>query len=501
MFLILIRRELLANLIAFRFSVAMIICLLLVVANTSVLIDDYERRLASYNTALITHREESLLAKTYSFLRLNVDRPPNPLSIFNQGLDRHLGNTINVYHGAVPSLWDTESHGSDNPFLGILSSIDLAFIFQIVLSLLALLFAYDAIAGEHEDGTLRLMLSNSISRSLILLAKYISAMVCLILPLIVSLFAALILFTEADSISLGAADWIRICGIIFTTIVYLSVFYLIGLLISATARSTATTLMLSIFVWALLTLIYPSVSVFATHQLWNTQDTLAAAHDEITQIWERFEKERMDFLKNDPVEGEDRRFNMRAYGSSDHAYYPDLMRLQHIKLESNDWVQIANESEAQIPYVKAYYQFLEPLRIKAAERTWLVRQKALEQTYVRRAKIVQHFMQLSPAAIYDLTTEALAGVDLREIQNFITQVQQYRQTVITYFYDKDTFSSRQWFASDKGEVQWNDLPVFSYQRVSIWESVRHALPYLVLLLLINTFLFMATFLIFTKQEV
>ena len=47
---ILIRRELLANLMTLRFSVAMVVTLLLVIANTVVLIDDYERRLTSYDT-------------------------------------------------------------------------------------------------------------------------------------------------------------------------------------------------------------------------------------------------------------------------------------------------------------------------------------------------------------------------------------------------------------------------------------------------------------------
>ncbi|MCH8292669.1 hypothetical protein IH992_16370 [Candidatus Poribacteria bacterium] len=42
MFLILLRRELLANLMGFRFATAMFICLLLVVANSIVLIGDYE---------------------------------------------------------------------------------------------------------------------------------------------------------------------------------------------------------------------------------------------------------------------------------------------------------------------------------------------------------------------------------------------------------------------------------------------------------------------------
>ena len=82
MLTVLIRRELLDNLMTFRFAVAVLIMLLLVVANTAVLIKDYERRLADYNTALKTEDRRSQGLKTYSGRRLNVARPPNPLSIF-----------------------------------------------------------------------------------------------------------------------------------------------------------------------------------------------------------------------------------------------------------------------------------------------------------------------------------------------------------------------------------------------------------------------------------
>ena len=52
MLITLIRRELLDSLMTFRFAAAVLITLLLVVTNTAVLIQDYERRLASHNTAV-----------------------------------------------------------------------------------------------------------------------------------------------------------------------------------------------------------------------------------------------------------------------------------------------------------------------------------------------------------------------------------------------------------------------------------------------------------------
>ena len=54
----LIGRELLDNLMTFRFAAALLITLLLVVANTVVLIQDYAQRLESYNTSVQTHHKE-----------------------------------------------------------------------------------------------------------------------------------------------------------------------------------------------------------------------------------------------------------------------------------------------------------------------------------------------------------------------------------------------------------------------------------------------------------
>ena len=110
-------------------------------------------------------------------------------------------------------------------------------------------------------------------------------------------------------------------------------------------------------------------------------------------------------------------------------------------------------------------------------------------------------MRLSPAAMYDFATEAWAGTDFYGIENFITAVQQYRQTIIDYFYDKKAFSSRKWFSIDQGKVDWSDLPQFSYHRADVSSNVKYASGNIACLFLINVVLFMTTFLIFVRQEV
>ena len=313
MLLTLIRRDILDNLMTFRFAAAVFITLLLVVAATAVLIKDYERRLADYNTSVETHRQELYKRQTYSpgVARASVDRPPNPLSLFNVGLDKRLGNEISVSPWRVPSLWDAGMNSSDNSFLNIFSSIDIVFIFEVVLSLLALIFAYDALAGEYEGGTLRLVLTHPVQRGYILLAKYISAMFCLLIPLLMSLLLAVILLTTSASIYLTTDDLLRIGGIIFASVAYLSVFYLIGLLISAVTRRTSTALMLSIFVWGFYGTRLSKCS--SCHDCSTRHLSGARGHPslaQIKQIWEEFDRERKRFLATDPVPGEDPNFDM-----------------------------------------------------------------------------------------------------------------------------------------------------------------------------------------------
>ena len=134
----LIRQELLVHLMSARFFAAVVITLLLVVANAVVLLEDYERRLVKYSQQANAHREKVQEAKTYSTLKLSIERPPNPLSLFSAGLDKRLGSTFEIYHGSVPMISDGSARSLDNAFLNLFSKIDLVLIFQVVLSLMAL---------------------------------------------------------------------------------------------------------------------------------------------------------------------------------------------------------------------------------------------------------------------------------------------------------------------------------------------------------------------------
>ena len=487
----LVRHELLMNLMTFRFLVAVIASLSLVLAGSIVLTDNYERRLASYNADFQRHQEGNFSGKTYSSFMPRLDRAPNPLSLFNQGLDKRAKNSLQIKIGEVPFLWGNVSRptGFSNPFRYLLADIDLVSIFQILFSLLALVFAYDAIAGDRENGTLRLILVNPVGRGLIVLAKYLGAMLCLTLPLLMSFLLALLLQLQSNAIHYGADDFLRIGGIFLTTIVYTSTFYLIGLLISSVIHRTATSLIVSMFIWVVLTLLYPNVSLFLVNRFVDTEERVKQGDQAIDQILEQFYWNKTapgDPFRNPPL--------LKGSKSGGGSSSPTHLR--------KNITFIPEVSEIHVPTVKAYFQELTAARIRTANTIWRIRETTFSETYIRKSSIARNALRFSPAGLYHLSTEAWAGTGLASVQDFFRAGRQYRETILDYFYDKKAFSSRQWFASDKGAVRWDDAPRFSYQPPSVFEDARNrARRDLLLLFLFSPVLLMITFAVFSRQEV
>ena len=520
MFLTLIRQELLIHLMSARFFAAVVITLLLVVANTFVLIGAHEERLADYSQKEAVNRENVASTATYSILRLKVQRPPNPLSLFSAGLETRFGSELDIAFDSVPALsnpivdvrpeeeqWAFGSVpslsspgaplGLNNPYLHLFSQIDLVFIFQVVLSLLSLLFAYDAIAGDWETGTLRLVLSHPVGRGSVLLAKYLAAMVCLLLPVLMSLLLALIQCSFTRSLQFSTDDFLRIGGIVFTTIVYLSVFYLIGLFVSTITRRASTSLMLCMFLWVILVLVYPNWSRFALNPMGDRRGEKVSADRQIAQVREEADRERDRFLASSPLTGDPPIFSGSETfsGLFSGAGYFFLGDFPRVNLELKD------TAHPLVPYLRRYYAFAAPLQIQNAEKVGFVGQQLVARTSLRQAQWDERLMKFSPASFYAFATAAWAGTDLDGMVDYIQTAQAYRRTLIDTFHEREIFASLQWFAPNQGDIDWSILPRFHFERAEIGINAKRALPELFLLLCLNIILFMATFLVFIKVEV
>jgi len=201
MILRIVQKELLSHLLTLRFAVGGVCCVLLIASSAYVLTRQFESRLEAHRAAVTDYENRLQKVTVYSELghavRPEAHRPPSALSILSRGMEAELGDVVTLAHGYVPV--DAASSGMDNPYLAVFPAIDFVTVFQVVLSLLGLLFAYDAVTGEQEDGTLRLMLSNPVPRDTVLLGKSIGAFLSVAVPVGIGMLLNLLIVLLSGS--------------------------------------------------------------------------------------------------------------------------------------------------------------------------------------------------------------------------------------------------------------------------------------------------------------
>ncbi len=294
-----IQREFVSNVLTSRFMIGFTVCVLSTAVAVFVQVDDYEKRLAGYNTAVREAAAEAREWELYAKIEPKVHRKPNPLSIFNVGTENDGANTVTVELGKpifefTSPIWEapTLKRGSDNPFLAMFLAVDVVFIFKIVLSALAILFAYNTISGEREDGTLKLVLSNSIPRDTVVLGKYLGGMLLLFPIVLVSLIVALLIAISSPVTGFDGNDIVHIALIFGVSLLYVSTWYLLGLLLSIWTKEAATTLILSMFIWVVLTSVHANVVTFAVDKFSPYQSQPESAFlQPAFDVWDEYKPE------------------------------------------------------------------------------------------------------------------------------------------------------------------------------------------------------------------
>ncbi|HIE30105.1 TPA: DUF3526 domain-containing protein [Candidatus Poribacteria bacterium] len=538
---IIAKRELTSNIFTYRLLTGIIVCFLLIASSARVLTKDYENRLRAYSGAKKEHEEKLKEVKVYSQLKVDVDRPPEPLSIICLGMDRQLGSTTTVSYDKVPT--DAMVHGGGNPLLSVFSAIDIVVIVQIVLSLFVILIAYDAISGERERGTLALAMSNSVSRYHILIGKYLGGMASILLSLAVGWVGGLAMIRSSPMVEFHAAEWGRIALLFLVSALYLSIFFLLSMLVSAKAKRSATALVWLLFLWVALVLIIPNGAAYLAGQVQpiESKAKIDAERDSIMKEYQQ---------------------KIRDYGDKHQS-------LSYIATERNvvsgmyplASSVLSGSKEAMLWYLDGA-KFYVPLRIQYAQRVG-----NLYQEYYRSLKkqtvLAENLSRLSPAWTYYNASAILAGTDLESYERFIKRAQDYRRELMEYMRGQGAFSSIRWFSrakldelpsqveatrfyneklknlferfpsltqaereeflkvwrvydklasairekmtlkswDDVEPLDLSDMPAFTFQREEALASIQRAMLDLTILILLNALLFWGATAIFVRSEV
>ena len=296
----LIRKELLEQLLSLRFAMACIICLIITLSSALVLTRDYREALADYRTNVVLHKNELEDSGDIWDDGVVIDKPLNPMQIFVRGVDPRLVVSARVTHGQQPIF---EAEHEVNPVSYLFPPGDLLFFIGVVMSLLALAFGYDAVSGEKESGTLKLLMSYSAPRDLVLLAKWVGGYLALAAPFLLAVTAALVVVMVMPGVELGEQDWGALVLLIAVGLLYLAAVYGMGIFVSARTHLASTSITVLLMVWVLMILVVPNLAPYLAAEavplrnFMEVEEEKAAASETAS---EAFEQELDEFTANNP---------------------------------------------------------------------------------------------------------------------------------------------------------------------------------------------------------
>ena len=292
MLITLIQKEILHHIMSVRFVALLVMCLLLIPLTLSINYQHYRQNLVDYQEAVKLANTEETEVNTNMELKpeLEVSKlflKPTPLSVFANGLEdalpSYLGMTRNGITQGPPALVSTS-------LSYLFGHLDFLFLVGTVFSLLALLFMFDAVAGEREAGTLRITLANALPRDLFLWSKLIGGYIVFIIPFLVSFLFGLLLLVS-QGFPLGESDIsLRVLSLTLVSLIYIAAFFAIGTVITTYLDNSKTALIIAFTMWVFAVLIIPRVG-FLTAKFTTPTQTLQSIYQEKTAVRENINAE------------------------------------------------------------------------------------------------------------------------------------------------------------------------------------------------------------------
>ena len=481
------KREILDNLTRFRFALTLILVMVLMVMNAVIFVSSqYPRRIAEYSEDT-SQAVESLKTKSSNLSELAVKgpgylyKPVSPLTFIAMGEDANLPKRVEAASSGgygigmtTPDFsfrysWSANwwlqypQHTSRrNDSLPNFTELDWTFIIGLVMSFMAILFAYDAISGEREAGTLSLLMSNSVSRAAVLLGKFIGAFLTILIPLFIGILLNLMIVNASKLVSLSGDEWARI-GIIFVTSgVYISMFLWLGLFISSQFSNSSSSLLTLLLIWIVFVVLIP-----------NTMGVLASGFKKVSS---RSEISRIQKAKEDEIDNRYKEGN-KLYKTGSPSDTPPKIEVLRL------WADYLNEH---------------------ANAKSDINDEHLNKQFAQ-VDFTQQITRLSPGAIYKYAVESLAGTGFARHKRFIQQARRYRQQFVDFIQSEDRADneSHHVYLLKEGlsqkPVAFSSIPQFS-EKLTVGITFKGALLDLALLVSLALLLFMSAVLAFLRGD-
>lgn len=403
---LLIRKELHNILTGPKFVSTFATCSILILLSIYIGIKEFEYSQKQYETG-VQLAEQDLREKTsWMGTSTRTFRQPDPMQIFAAGVNKDIGRFSNISDWNFVKLQN--SFYSDDPIFAVFRSIDFVFIVQIVLSLVAIIFTYNAINGERETGTLKLIFSNSVPKAKYLTGKFIGFWLGLIVPMSIPFLLGILLILLFN-VQMSFLHWEKLITLLIISVLYISFFIFLGLLISTWTSFSSNSFLILLVFWITFVLIIPRCSVLISGQIIDVP-TIA----ELEGQTQGYENEQWRKHENDLSEvWKKRNAEMAGMTSAEREEYED----------KNLWNWMEEDDAARKNILSSVSNF----RRKQIEN---FRNKKFQME-----KLAFSLSRFSPASSYQLAAINIAGTDIG-LKNIYENAMEEYKTTFTNFIEK-----------------------------------------------------------------
>lgn len=263
------KKEIVSNLLSYKFFIVILLTAVLIFTSFFIMHRDYKARLADYH--LIKPKPDEPIAVI----------PPNPLSIFAKGLDDAMTRSFEISRIGVDAR---AGQVSGNIIFSFFPAPDFLYVIRVVLSLVALLFGFDQVSREKELGTLRLLLSNELSRAKVLAGKWLGNFLSLAVPFLMVTLLGFALLNLDPQIRFSSDNLIKLILILVISLIYIAFFLSLGILISTLTKKASASIVILLFIWAVLVFVIPNLGTLLARQMVDVP-SVRGLSEKRSQIW------------------------------------------------------------------------------------------------------------------------------------------------------------------------------------------------------------------------
>ncbi len=319
----------------------------------------------------------------------------------------------------------------------------------MVLSLFAILFTYDAVNGEREQGTLALTFSNSVSRVQYVAAKFVGTTFGLVFPLSLAVLLGLLLVV-LEGVPLSGSDWGRLVTLLGLSLLLFLFFLALGILISASTQRSGMSFLFCLAAWIVFVLVIPRAGMMVA-----SLALPVPSYDEVEGQRDAYAKDQWEAFNTSSIaRWRDRGRGMASMKEEDRESYRDS--------QLSKW---ADEDDALRKTVQATIE-AEGRRL---EEDWRLRRAQQQDLGFTLALF-------SPASAYQIAAMTLSGTDPDMKDRYENSMRDYRREFTAYTERKQkeaggtggmriTFDSNSGFKfsapRQRGTLDVSDMPHYS----------------------------------------